>query len=125
MSYMTHSTPTTPTRLPYVIVAAVVLAAVAAGIWYLRPTTAAHTSIAPTTNAAIVKCRDLVRTRLKSPGTAKFGDEKFTPDSAKAGRVTGWVDSENGFSALVRNRYVCAAYLGDTWFVQDVTFSDW
>lgn len=83
-------------------------------------------AISPTTGQALEKCRVAVAERLKSPGSARYGDVKYTPESPTAGRVTGWVDAENGFGALVRNRFACTAYMpSGSWWIQDVTFTDW
>lgn len=88
-------------------------------------------------------CKEWVKDKLKSPATAKFSDVKSltsgdfadllseaatdnSGDSAApstaAGEdgysltVTGNVDSENGFGALIRSTWVCTATLnGDEW----------
>lgn len=83
-------------------------------------------AVTPHSGFAIERCREAVKVQLKAPATAKFGDEKFVAHTPTAGLVTGWVDAENGFGALVRERFTCSAYLGDTaWYVQGVEFADW
>jgi hypothetical protein len=64
---------------------------------------------------------------LKAPGTAKFGGEEYsTRNTDIPVRVSGWVDAENSFGALVRNRYSCLATPTEHgWSVGEVTFSDW
>jgi hypothetical protein len=57
-------------------------------------------------NAAIAACESSVRDELKAPTTAKFSDERYT-DSDPSWRVTGAVDAENGFGAMIRNRFEC------------------
>ena len=52
--------------------------------------------------AAITQCRDAVRAQLKAPATAKFGGESVT-----AGKVVGYVDSQNSYGAQVRTRFAC------------------
>lgn len=73
-------------------------------------------------------CRSKVKEFLKSPGTATFGGE-ITAGTGGVGQrytVTGWVDSQNGFGALVRNRYGCVAFRGETgWRAEDPIFTDW
>lgn len=63
---------------------------------------------------AIDTCHEAVTNQLKAPATAKF-----TNDEAKLAEggwtVTGSVDSENSFGALIRSSYTCTARLdGDT-----------
>lgn len=116
-------------RPPVILTLVAVLAAalLAAG-WF------AYDHYVPTQSAAAIKqapmsglipaCQQAVKIWLKSPGSAQFGGE------AVAGRdpyiVTGWVDSQNGFGALVRNRYQCRAWRGELgWRAEDPTFSDW
>lgn len=53
-------------------------------------------------------CQQFVKERLKSPGTADFGDETTT-EAGGEWTVTGSVDSENLFGGTVRNRYTCVA----------------
>lgn len=79
--------------------------------------------------ALITACHDAATRRLKSPATAKFSEDAPSIEGAE-GSVTGVVDAQNGFGALIRNRYTCRATKGDrngaaVWLVQDVTFSDW
>lgn len=71
----------------------------------------------------IPACQEAVKRYLKSPGSAKFGGESVTARDPYV--VTGWVDSQNGFGALVRNRYYCRAWRGETWRAEDPSFSDW
>lgn len=75
---------------------------------------------------AITACREAVKERLKAPGTAQFGGEFVRETRDAEAEVGGWVDSQNGFSALVRNRFVCTAHAGQTgWRISDVKFTDW
>ncbi|WP_159599305.1 DUF2510 domain-containing protein [Agromyces humi] len=54
--------------------------------------------------AAILACEDAVKQNLKAPATADF-------ESSARGRspwiVTGYVDADNAFGALVRSQYTC------------------
>lgn len=53
---------------------------------------------------AISQCETRVEEQLKAPATAEFDSE------AKGGgpwQVTGTVDSENGFGAMIRSTYQC------------------
>lgn len=55
-----------------------------------------------------VACRDWVKDRLKSPGSADFSSEVATHEGARY-TVRGAVDSDNSFGASIRNTYVCVA----------------
>ena len=60
----------------------------------------------------LVKCENLVRSRLKSPSTAKFPG---TMEAAAAITTyengnkdwSGWVDSQNSFGAMLRTEFLC------------------
>lgn len=56
---------------------------------------------------AQVVCRDFVRDMLKSPSSADFSDEDASNVGGKMWQVTGSVDSENSFGAMIRNTYTC------------------
>ena len=59
-------------------------------------------------------CEEFVKDRLKSPATADFSDEERLQMSETVFVVTGSVDSENGFGALIRNNFTCRVrYAGD------------
>lgn len=128
--YLNQIAPPEPPRgrksLVLVAATAFVLLAVAGVVFLAANRGETVAVIANTSGQAIEKCRTAVAERLKAPGSARFGDVRYTPESDIAGRVTGWVDAENSFGALVRNRFVCTAYNpSGSWFIQDVTFSDW
>ena len=67
----------------------------------------------PQASDAIPFCREQVRLRLKAPATAQFSAETATysvpGDTGSVVLVTGQVDSQNGFGALLRSRYECRA----------------
>jgi hypothetical protein len=122
--FITTSPAHPPARIWPLVLAAVVLALVVGWLSF-RPagTTGA---VVVTSGQAVQKCQAVIATRLKAPGSARYGDIAYTATSDTGVRVTGWVDAQNGFGALVRNRFVCAAdRASGSWFVQDVTFSDW
>ena len=53
-----------------------------------------------------------VKQHLKSPGTAKFPglfekDEHITELGNGEYRINSWVDSQNGFGAMIRSRFSC------------------
>ena len=58
---------------------------------------------------ARAQCRGAVKDKLKAPATAKFSDESVTgsdPDSVWF--VSGAVDSQNSFGALIRSSFECS-----------------
>jgi hypothetical protein len=59
------------------------------------------------------KCRDLMSAKLTSPGSAKFGPVKVEMTGNGTKLVTGWVDAENGFGALLRQDYYCESSNGE------------
>lgn len=61
----------------------------------------------PTTVEARLICEDWVRDRLRAPGTARFNNGDET-GSAGNYTITGTVDSENGFGALLRSSWECS-----------------
>lgn len=62
------------------------------------------------------QCQDWVEEQLRAPATAEFSNQDVTVTGTNAWEVTGDVDAENGFGALVRNEWTCTIRLdGDTW----------
>ena len=59
---------------------------------------------------AITECENSVKSMLRAPATAKFSNEAVDKSGADGWDVTGYVDAENGFSALVRNQWDCYAH---------------
>lgn len=71
------------------------------------------------------ECRVAVEDRLKAPATAEFSNE--TAEKAQGEDeyvVTGEVDSENGFGAMIRNSYTCKVRSAPFWYAYSVTFAD-
>lgn len=61
-------------------------------------------------------CEDHVKDNLKAPSTAKFD---LTSKSTGGGtfEVTGTVDSENSFGAMIRNNVTCSVeYRDETYY---------
>lgn len=55
---------------------------------------------------ARIACEDMVKDKLKSPGSAKFSGQSET-GSGNSWTASGSVDSQNGFGALMRSGYSC------------------
>lgn len=69
----------------------------------------------PDAGEARYQCEQWVKKRLKAPATAKFSDVQIT-GSDPSWTVTGAVDSENGFGAMLRSSWTCNIRLdGETW----------
>ncbi len=66
---------------------------------------------APTdpSSQVVVACREWVREKLRAPGTADFAGELAVQDAVGRWTVTGSVDSENAFGALLRSTWTCTA----------------
>lgn len=60
----------------------------------------------PTATEAESTCKEWVRDRLKSPATARFSGVETTGGRSTYD-VSGAVDSENSFGALVRTAWTC------------------
>jgi hypothetical protein len=85
----------------------------------------------PGEHAAAVMCEDFVAEKLKSPGSAEFPgvtDSDYAKTKVLSSkkpweyRVTGVVDAQNGFGALVRIDYVCTVSTkdADKWTLDDI-----
>lgn len=65
-------------------------------------------------------CKAEVEARLKSPSSAKYSD--VSAIGYKTVTVSGAVDSENSFGAMLRSRFSCTVTLeGDTWNLDTIT----
>jgi hypothetical protein len=62
----------------------------------------------PTEWEAEQHCQDWVKDKLKSPATAKFTDVMSRSDGTASWAVSGNVDAQNSFGALVRNSWTCS-----------------
>lgn len=127
--HLADMAPTSRRLWPWITAAMVVLALGLAGLgyWLTRPDPPSSSSSSLTLSSATAACQEKVLAQLKAPGTAKFGGEEYsTTNTTTPVRVSGWVDAENSFSALVRNRYSCLAIPTEAgWSISDVTFSAW
>ena len=56
----------------------------------------------------LVLCRDAVKQQLKAPSTADFGGEAVKWSGSTA-TMTGVVDAENSFGAMIRTPWTCTA----------------
>lgn len=62
-----------------------------------------------------MQCERWVKDRLKSPASAEFSGHNVA-GANPSWTVTGVVDSQNGFGAMVRSDWTCSIQLdGDTW----------
>lgn len=72
-------------------------------------------------SAAAVACREFVGRALTSPATAQFSGRESVSGSGPW-TVRSTVDSENGFGALVRSRFVCrVSRSGEQWQLLSLT----
>lgn len=81
----------------------------------------------PTSSEASSICKGFVKDRLKSPSTADFSAIDASVGSGiHAYVVTGAVDSQNSFGAMVRNSFRCALHFAEAeekWRLDDLAFS--
>lgn len=56
---------------------------------------------------AIHQAKTHVKSLLKSPSTAKFGDYKATIITDNKINIVSYVDSQNGFGAMIRTYFQC------------------
>jgi hypothetical protein len=61
---------------------------------------------------------DFIPPRLKAPATAKFSEATVT-ENGSSYTVTGQVDSQNAFGALVRAQFSCVMHHGDDQWILD------
>jgi len=71
---------------------------------------------------AVRVCKEkFIPDRLKAPATAKFSNITTT-DNAGTYTVTGSVDSENSFGALIRSTFICSVHSsGNQWVLDSAT----
>lgn len=80
---------------------------------------------------AYLMSQNFVKDRLKSPASAKF-PSRFDDDVVIASlgseryRVSAWVDSQNGFGAMIRTAYVAVVrYTGNNnWRLESLEFDE-
>jgi len=80
------------------------------------PQSRSDSSRSETKTAVWVFAQQLCKERLKSPSTASFGgmfsdlqvsDDVVTYSGDGKYQVIAWVDSQNGFGAMIRTRFIC------------------
>ena len=77
----------------------------------------------PSAYGAEVACRSFVRDHLKAPSTAEFsGVAVKTSGQPPLFTVTGAVDSQNSFGAMIRSRWSCAVRPdGHNWRLESIS----
>ena len=101
-----------------------------------RPPAAAPVDTEPDTLDAWVMAQQFVEEKLQAPSTASYGgildgdyqshSDVVTSEGDGKFRVKAWVDSENGFGAMLRSRfYLELQYLGnDKWRLTQFEWED-
>lgn len=64
-------------------------------------------------------CETKVRAQLRAPSTARFSD-RYARETDGGFSVSGSVDSQNGFGAMVRSNYVCAVTVNGEYAAADL-----
>lgn len=112
--------PSSPSRKPrwpaYLVFGVLALVAIVS-ILISRPSDAKRAQ-----DAAFDRCEEYVTAKLKAPASADFGDASLLDHGAGRYTVTGSVDAQNSFGAMIRNRYSCELQVdgNGTWTAVDV-----
>jgi len=93
----------------YVILISALVIIFCGGIAYLVDKSGGSNNNAASPYNAKYECEVFVKDRLKAPSTAKFSNEQaYTLQTqTDAFQVTGDVDAQNGFGAMLRNSFTC------------------
>ena len=112
---MTQINPKTPVTAGCAVLIAAMLIACGSG------SSAGDTAVEK--NDAVRVCQDkFIPEKLKAPATAKFSNVTAV-GSAVSYTVTGSVDWENGFGALIRSTFTCSVHSsGNQWVLDSTAF---
>lgn len=61
----------------------------------------------PTSTQAAETCEGWVSEKLKSPSTAEFSSERESSTGTNSWTITGTVDAQNSFGAMIRAEWAC------------------
>jgi len=84
----------------------------------------------PDQSEAYLNAENFVKQGLKSPSTAKFpsyAERQQQTSILGAGKfkITSWVDSQNGFGAMIRTNWSCTiTFIGDKVKCEDLVFNN-
>lgn len=103
--------PTKPARKPmgcfgFILIAVGVVVAIVIGLSVYGSFRNANPTDSDKQAESQVACEEVVKNNLKSPSTASFSNETAT-GTAGSYTVTGDVDSQNSFGAMIRNHFTC------------------
>jgi len=75
-------------------------------------------SVEPSKMLAYNYAEDFIKQRLKSPSTAEFPgtfekDDHITDLGGGEYKIRSWVDSQNGFGAMIRSQWSCKIIFAD------------
>jgi hypothetical protein len=105
----------------------VALAAVVLAVAAIASRTTTQAGIATAGHLATEACRAGVLNRLKAPATARWvnltAERRKPADGPDWYLVTGQVDSQNGFSALIRGDFRCEVQYAGAWTVTNIQFA--
>ncbi len=128
--------PSAPTRQPYrastksrVVawsIAVILLGSLAGLIGYsVYGASADPDTVKQSSRKLIAACHAAVEARLKAPSTARYSSESVAGLTGTRWKVSGSVDAQNGFGAMLRQGYSCEAdRVGDDWKVASVYFTN-
>lgn len=109
----------------YITFGLAILGGIIIGIWSFDDSPKKH-SHSP--DDAYVMAQNFVEDRLRSPSTADFpssSQARITHLGGGSYRVAAWVDSQNGFGAMVRTKFTCELHTndGNRWICDELTFN--
>lgn len=96
------------------------LAVAGGGVWWATRDDTPVPAQDPTAGV-VADCREQARAKLKSPSTAQFPGGEKTVQTGNTMQITGPVDAQNSFGAMLRIGFRCVATRdGDSWSVYSV-----
>lgn len=103
-----HDPSKPPRPFPRVLTYVIAAAAVVVGLAIMGKAMQGSSSSSGDGDRASARsvCYDFVRDRLKAPATAQFSETEIE-SSGNQWTVSGSVDAQNSFGALIRNNYTC------------------
>lgn len=79
----------------------------------------------PSERGLVRLCRTAVTAYLRAPASARWPGHEIVSHDERTWTVTGYVDAQNGFGALLRMEWECEGErTGGEWHVIDVEVAD-
>ncbi len=110
------------TVLVGLVIVALLVSATVVAAFLETPQTAARARAASLQQEAVSMAQQAVRQQLKAPSTARFAALAETEIAHTGDRyeITGWVESQNAFGAMLRSGYEVKLQHGAQWTAESV-----